>query len=133
MLAFAVPGLAIAQPKLEGEIQLYRIPQIESIPEPVLKEVILKPTIANSILSNCWEYVKAVYPHTPPTASIRANLGPTGEIGVLYYADSGLWHYVVVENVSGDMVTFSETNFHGHTKSTRTLPSAAFVGFYDLL
>ena len=73
-----------------------------------------------------------IYPEAPNTATVRSNLSDAGEIGVLYYADTGLYHYVVVEEVSGDLVTFSETNYYGHTKSPRTLPSADFLGFYKL-
>ena len=123
---------AIAQPKQDGEMSVYPIPTIDPIPEPVLEIPKLKPAPADPILSNCWAYVKTIYPDTPSTATIRANLGASGEIGVLYYADSGLWHYVVVESVNGDQVTFSETNYRGHTKSTRTLPRADFAGFYKL-
>ncbi len=131
ILCLSVPLTAIAQPSKEGEISVYPLPPIEEITEPIL-EPVLKPELPYSILSNCWAYVKYIYPDTPSTATIRASLGASGEIGVLYYASSGLWHYVVVESVDGDQVTFSETNFNGHTKSTRTLPSAAFAGFYDL-
>lgn len=131
ILCLSVPITVIAQPSQEGEISVYPLPIIEEITEPIL-EPVLKPELPYSILSNCWAYVKHIYPSTPGTATIRANLGESGEIGVLYYASSGLWHYVVVESIDGDMVTFTETNYNGDTKSTRTLPSAAFVGFYDL-
>lgn len=129
----AVPSTVIAEPKKEGEISVYLIPEIEPIPEPVLEKPILKLEPNDPILSNCWAYVKTIYPGTPSTATIRGNLSDSGEIGVLFYPESGLWHYVVVESVEGEMVTFSETNFRGHTKSTRTLHSSAFVGFYDLV
>lgn len=126
-MAFVVPTTAIAQPKPKSEP--YVAPVVE---EPVIEEIIPEPVLSYDILSNCYTYVKSVYPEAPNTATIRANLTDAGEIGVFYYASSNLWHYVVVESVEGDMVTFSETNYQGNIKSTRTMPSASFVGFYNL-
>lgn len=102
---------------------------IQPEPEPT---PVVEPGLPYSILSNCWAYVKYVYSETPSTATMLANLSDDGEIGVLYYASSNLYHYVVIESRADGLVTFTETNFKGHTKSTRTLSSAEFVGFYKL-
>ena len=84
-----------------------------------------------SVLSNCYTYVLSRYPALPTTAGILANLTNDGEIGVLFYPKSGLYHFVVVES-EGEVVTFSETNYYGDTWSERTLPRSTFVGFYKL-
>jgi len=128
----AFPTIAIAQPSSEGEFFVFPIPLIEPIPEPEFKALKRKPELSYSILMNCWAYVKSVYPGTPGTSRMLSNVSDSGEVGILYYPKSDLYHYVVVESIDGDQVTFSETNYNGHTKSTRTLPSAAFVGFYKL-
>ena len=128
LMAFVVPITTIAEPKPKSEYPTL----VQEIVEPVVEEVKPKPMLSYDILSNCYAYVKSVYPNTPGTVHIQANLSDSGEIGVFYYASSGLWHYVVVESVDGDMITFSETNYQGHKKSTRTMPRASFVGFYDL-
>lgn len=105
---------------------LYFFPVENSHPVYIQKRM---PT--NSVLSNCWLYVKSRFPSLPPTKTILANLSDKGEVGVLYYPSSNLYHYVVVEDF-GETVTFSETNFAGHKKTIRELPRTAFVGFYDI-
>lgn len=84
------------------------------------------------IRSNCYNYIKYRTGYNEGTAKIHANLTTEGEIGVLYYPKSNLWHYVVIESMSSPTVTFSETNFKGQTKSTRSLPKSAFIGFFKL-
>lgn len=91
----------------------------------------MRAEIASGVLSNCYAYVRNIYPSLPNTAHILTHLSEVGEVGVLYYPKSGLYHYVVVE-VDGDVVTFSETNYHENTFSRRSLPRSAFVAFYKL-
>ena len=118
----------IAQPSKADEISVYPIPVIES----EILQVTLQPELPYSVLSNCYNYLTYRLGNVPPTKTILNNLTESGNIGVLYYPRQGLYHYVVVESVVGDQVTFTETNFHGHTKSTRVLAASAFLGFYSL-
>jgi len=129
-MAFLVPITAIAEPNNDKKLyELASIKQIQAPTYPILKSPV---ELTSAVLSNCYLYVKTIYPSTPSTKTILANLGESGEVGVLYYASSDLYHYVVVEKVEEGQVTFTETNFNGHKKSARTLPSASFVGFYKL-
>jgi len=89
-----------------------------------------EPELPFYILSNCWEYVRYVYPDLPNTATILSNLGASGEVAVFYYPDSDLYHYAVVESVEPFIIT--DTNFSGHKKETREVTSLRFIGFYDL-
>lgn len=86
--------------------------------------------IPDSVLSNCYAYVKFVYPSLPPTATILANLGAEGEVAVFYYPDSGLYHYAVVESVEPFVVT--DTNYGSATKKTRAEDGTRLLGFYKV-
>ena len=88
------------------------------------------PELPFSILSNCYSYVKSVYPQLPPTATILANLGAAGEVAVFYYPESDLYHYAVVESIEPFVVT--DTNFGSQTKKTRPESSLRLIGFYKL-
>ena len=124
------PTTTIEEPKKEGELFRFSVPPIEEIdpiPEPELEKVKLK--VDDSILYNCWKYVKTVFPDTPSTATILANLSDSGEIAVFYYPDVNLYHYAVVESVNPLVIT--ETNYQSGKKTTRTNPSR-LIGFYDL-
>jgi hypothetical protein len=82
------------------------------------------------IRSNCYAYVKYVYPETPGTDTILANLSDSGEIAVFYYPKSGLYHYAVVE--SREPFIVSDTNYGSDTKKTRHETDLHLIGFYDL-
>lgn len=85
-----------------------------------------------NLLSNCYAYVKEIYPSLPSTQIILSNLGKIGEVGVLYYPNQKLYHYVKIEDEKGDMVYISETHMYGNTKTTRWLPKSTFIGFYSI-
>jgi len=93
--------------------------------EPERPEVLPDP-----ILSNCYAYVKSVYPSLPNTQTILANLEQSGEVAVFYYPDSGLHHYAVVESMEPFMVT--DTNYGSQTKKTRLASDLNLIGFYSL-
>jgi hypothetical protein len=95
----------------------------DPIPEP-------EPELPYSILSNCYAYVKHIYPETPNTATILANLGASGEIAVFYYPESNLYHYAVVESMEPFVVT--DTNYGSKTKKTRSESGLRLLGFYKL-
>lgn len=91
------------------------------------------------VLSNCFEWLVYNFGTVPDTTTIRANLGSTGEIGVLYYPDCiydnsvpGCYHYVRVLKNDGVTVLFDETHMFGNKKTTRALPIGDFEGFYKL-
>jgi hypothetical protein len=122
-----IPQLTIAQPNQWDDISVYPLPELD---ETI--EVPIKAELPAYIRFNCWAYVKHIYPQTPPTKQILANLGDTGEIGVLYYSKQGLYHYVVVIDRTDDLITFKETNYKAGTYSERSLPVSEFEGFYSL-
>ena len=83
-----------------------------------------------SVLSNCYQYIVWRFGNVPPTAVIKSHLGDTGEIG--FMRSNGYDHYVVIEEDRGDTLLISDTNFYGHTKSTRVIKRSALTGFYSL-
>ena len=87
-------------------------------------------TKPDPILSNCWAYVKSVYPELPSTKVILSNLEEHGEVAVFYYPETGLHHYAVVESMDPFVVT--DTNFGSATKKTRHETSRNLIGFYSL-
>jgi len=119
-----IPNVVIAQPSQIGDISVYWV-----YDQPV-QYIEPEPELPFDILSNCWKYVKYIYPALPNTATILSNLGASGEVAVFYYPDSDLYHYAVVESVEPFIVT--DTNFNGHKKETRNESSLRFIGFYDL-
>lgn len=129
-LAFVllIPSVVIAQPSKAGDISVYwvydhPVQYIEPEPEP-------EPELPLEILSNCWKYVKHIYPNTPNTATMRANLSDSGEIAIFYYPNSDLYHYAVVESMNPFIIT--DTNFSGYKKETRQESDLRLIGFYDL-
>jgi len=104
-------------------------PKIDPTPEPTPIPVVL-----DRILSNCYSYVKDIYPDLPGTNHILANLTTSGEVAVFYYPNSGLYHYTVVESISSTTMTISETNYGGHFLNRRTvnLKDKNLIGFYTL-
>mgnify|MGYP003649221475 FL=1 len=86
--------------------------------------------IPDPVLSNCYAYVKSVFPSLPNTQTILANLEQSGEVAVFYYPDSGLHHYAVVESMEPFIVT--DTNYGSHTKKTRLASDRNLIGFYSL-
>lgn len=118
------PTTVIAEPSHEGQFSVYYFADHPIEPERPKVEV------PDPILSNCYAYVKSVYPSLPPTATILANLGAEGEVAVFYYPDSGLYHYAVVESAEPFIVT--DTNYGSATKKTRTESGHNLIGFYSL-
>ena len=111
---------AIAQPSVAGEVSVYWV-----YDHPVYT---LPPPLPIEVLSNCYAYVKYVYPELPSTATILSNLNQTyGEVAVFYYPDVDLYHYAVVESQYPLVVT--DTNYAGHIKTTRTDPGR-LIGYY---
>lgn len=83
------------------------------------------------IRSNCFNYLRHVLNDVPPTATILANLGETGEIVVFYYASSGLYHYAVADSDTSHMI--SETNMYGATFSRRDVTGdKSIIGRYNI-
>ena len=119
-----IPNAVIAQPSKVGDVSVYWV-----YDQPV-QYIEPEPELPLEILSNCWEYVRYVYPDLPNTATILSNLGASGEVAVFYYPDSDLYHYAVVESVEPFIIT--DTNFSGHKKETREETSLRFIGFYKL-
>lgn len=115
-----MPSIVIAQPPIDGEASVYW-----DYNHPVYTP---SPELPIEILSNCYAYVKYVYPDLPSTATILSNLNQTdGEVAVFYYPDVDLYHYAVVESQNPLVVT--DTNYAGHTKTTRTDPGR-LIGYY---
>jgi hypothetical protein len=94
---------------------------------PILQ---VKKLLPFSVLSNCYAYVKHVYPSLPPTKTILANLSSSGEVAIFYFPDSNLYHYAVVEIVNPLVVT--DTNYQGHKKTTREDSGERLIGFYKI-
>ena len=117
---FAFPHIAVAEPSVDV---INPAQGNYDVVEPVRE-------LPYSIRSNCWNYVRSVYPQTPSTNTVKANLSTEGEIGYLLYG--AIEHYVVVTHDDGVNVTFSETHFYGDTYSVRTLPKSRFSGFFNL-
>jgi len=92
------------------------------------------PAVPDRTLSNCYAYVKSIYPNLPGTNHILSHLTDSGEVAVFYYPDSGLYHYTVVESISSTTMTISETNYGGHFVNRRTvnLKDKNLIGFYTL-
>ena len=124
LLLTFIPLNAIAQPSKAGDVSVYWV-----YDQPV-QYIEPEPELPFYILSNCWEYVRYVYPDLPNTATILSNLGASGEVAVFYYPGPDLYHYAVVESVEPFVVT--DTNFSGNKKETRNETSLRFIGFYDL-
>lgn len=135
--------IAIAEPSHPGEVSIYPVIEdhIKEVPEMVATSS--KPLVSEHVAatgafdelpyyvrSNCFAYVKHVYPETPPTATILANLTDSGEIAVFYYPESGLYHYAVVESLEPFII--SDTNYGSDTKKTRPETGLHLIGFYDL-
>ena len=124
LLLTFIPLNAIAQPSQAGDVSVYWV-----YDQPV-QYIEPEPELPFYILSNCWEYVRYVYPDLPNTATILSNLGASGEVAVFYYPGPDLYHYAVVESVEPFVVT--DTNYSGNKKETRNETSLRFIGFYDL-
>lgn len=87
----------------------------------------------DTVLFNCYQYVRAKYPTLPRTAEIHNNLQQIpAEVVVFDY--SGLPHYAVVRSVSSTTLDIAETNFKRGKKTYRTIPRTdpAIIGYYDI-
>ena len=83
------------------------------------------------IRSNCYQWlVYRLGPTVPPTRQILADLGSSGEIGVM--VSNGIIHYVVVEIERENEFVISDTNWGSDTKKVRTVARTKFLGFYKL-
>lgn len=122
LVLLLIPTTVIAEPSHEGEFSVYYFADHPIEPERL--------EIPDEILSNCWAYVKMVYPSLPPTATILSNLEAEGEVAVFYYPDSGLYHFAVVESVEPFIVT--DTNYGSATKKTREENGTRLLGFYKV-
>jgi len=131
-LLLALPVTAIAQPKESipvgplAEINLLKA-ELPLIPPP-------PETIPNSVLCNCWAYVKSVYPSLPSSATIRSNLSDAGSVAVFYYSQVNLPHYAVVVEETADNYLIEETNYHRCQKGTRIIPKndPSLLGFFPI-
>jgi hypothetical protein len=84
-------------------------------------------------LFNCWEYVKSVYPHLPPTAVIlNAIQSEPAEVVVFYYPDIGLYHYAVLVGVDDEHYYIEETNYKRGQFTQRQIPKndVNLIGFF---
>ena len=121
---------AVAQPK-------ENIPTGNLVDIVLLKEDTPNPvpvSVPNSILCNCWAYVKSVYPSLPPTSQIKNNLVDVGSVAVFYYSQVGLHHYAVVVAVTDDGYIIEETNYKRCQKGSRTIPKddPSLLGFFHI-
>ena len=123
-----IPLTTIAQPSHDGEFSVYYKATHPLYIEPVVRTN--DDTLPYSIRSNCYAYVKHVYPQLPNTDTILSNLSANGEVAVFYYPKSNLYHYAVVESIEPLVVT--DTNYGSKTKKTRNETSLNLVGFYKL-
>lgn len=115
-----IPTTVIAEPSHDGDFSVYYLAD-----HPVELE---KP-ISYTVLSNCYAYVKMVYPELPGTKEILNNLSGEGEVAVFYYPESDQYHYAVVESREPFIVT--DTNFGSDTKKTRRETGRNLIGFYS--
>lgn len=139
-MCLTIPFTAIAEPSKGGPIYVYALeqPQVEQVATTSSKTVKVEHVESSGlpdelpleIRSNCYAYVKYVYPETPDTNTILANLSESGEIAVFYYPKSGLYHYAVVE--SREPFIVSDTNYGSDTKKIRQETDLNLIGFYDL-
>lgn len=125
LVLLLIPTTVIAEPSHEGQFSVYYF--ADHPIEPERPKVVELP---DPILSNCYAYVKMVYPSLPPMATILSNLEATGEVAVFYYPNSNLYHFAVVESVEPFIVT--DTNYGSATKKTRQESGRNLIGFYSL-
>lgn len=120
------PILAIAEPTQ----RVQPIPSTEV--EILVPTTPKKQKINDTLLCNCYLFVKNVYPSLPNTNEILSFLSEEGSVAVFYYSDIGLHHYAVVIGETENEYYIEETNYDACKKGKRIVPKndSRLIGFY---
>lgn len=128
MVAY-LPVLTVYAPSAAAQIP-EPVQRVEVPPEP---PPVVEDPLPDSVLCNCWAYLKEIYPTLPNTKEIHANLQKnTAEVAVFSY--DGLNHYAHVVSVGTSTFSVEETNFKKCTKGSRIvqLSDPRLLGFYNV-
>lgn len=92
----------------------------------------LKVASTDALASNCWLYVKSIYPNLPNTYDIYTNTHPTvGAVAFFKYGD--LNHYAIITKLTEDGFWVKDTNFGGPGYRTHFIAwdNPHIRGFYN--
>jgi hypothetical protein len=94
------------------------------------------PVVIDELACNCYRFVRSKVPSLPLTKDLKSNLGAP-EVGavVIQRFSSGLMHYAVITEVTGDTFVVKESNYRKCKYTTRTLSTADphVIGYWKML
>lgn len=112
------------------------IPEVQQYQSPLVIEQIKKPEPRQVTLCNCWQYVKNTYYSNLPSMNvINSNIrSEIGDVAVMYYPESGLYHYAKVISSDGYNFVTDEANYNHCKRSNRqlTVDYPRLLGFYHI-
>lgn len=93
-----------------------------------------EPAPQPAYLSNCYLYVKHIFPSLPPTATIKVNLTQEPSDVVHFLYEDGVEHYAVITSVATSSITIRESNWDAGVITERTvqLNDPSLQGFYSI-
>jgi len=87
----------------------------------------------DTVLCNCYLFVKEQYPALPSTSEMHKKISSSGAVAIFYYPSQGLYHYALVREEREDSFLIEETNYKKCSYSTRVIPKndPKLIGFYQ--